>query len=236
LIVVSKEKKNVFTKKATKRKKPLDLPFLEDSLDMPLRELLELMGHQIKKRTMYFGIRALKNPLDFWIYCDIISEVKPDIVIEIGNRFGGSTLALAHVLDNLQRGNVIGIDIDHSQVPRIVKRHPRIKLITGDACESLEKVKEFINKKDKVLIIEDSAHTYENTLNVLRKFSFLVTRGSYFIVEDSIGHHGLDEGPHPGSYEAIEEFMKDNDDFQIDRTKENYVITWNPKGFLKKIK
>lgn len=226
----------MFTKKALRRKEPLVLPFVEASLDMPLKELLLLMGRQFKKRTMYFGIRAIKNPLDFWVYCDIICEVKPDIVVEIGNRYGGSTLALAHVLDNLQRGKVIGVDIDHSQVPRIVKRHPRITLITGDACESFDKIKELINKRDKVLIIEDSAHTYENTLNVLRKFSPLVTRGSYFVVEDSICHHGLDEGPHPGPYEAIEEFMKDNSDFQVDRTKEAYVITWNPKGFLKKIK
>lgn len=226
----------MFTKKALKRKKPLVLPFVETSLDMPLKELLVLLEHQFKKRTMYFGVRAIKNPLDFWVYCDIIWEVKPDIVIEIGNRFGGSTLALAHILDSLRKGKIIGVDIDHSQVPRIVKKHARITLITGDACETFYKVKELINKRDKVLIIEDSAHTYENTLNVLRKFSPLVTHGSYFIVEDSIGHHGLDEGPHPGPYEAIEEFMKDNSNFQIDRTKETYVITWNPKGFLKKIK
>ena len=136
----------MFTKKALRRKEPLVLPFVEASLDMPLKELLLLMGRQFKKRTMYFGIRAIKNPLDFWVYCDIICEVKPDIVVEIGNRYGGSTLALAHVLDNLQRGKVIGVDIDHSQVPRIVKRHPRITLITGDACESFDKVKELINK------------------------------------------------------------------------------------------
>ncbi len=225
----------MFQRKALRKKKPLVLPFVEASLDMSLKELLGLMNRQFKKRTMYFGVRAIKNPLDFWVYREIICEVKPDIVVEIGNQYGGSTLALAHVLDNLQRGKVIGVDIDHSQVPRIVKRHARITLITGDACESFDKVKELINKKDKVLIIEDSSHTYENTLNILRKFSPLVTRGSYFIVEDSIGHHGVDDGPQPGPYEAIEEFMKDNTDFQVDRTKETYLITWNPKGFLRRI-
>lgn len=142
---------------------------------------------------------------------------------------------MAHVLDNLRTGKVVGIDIDHSEVPRSVKRHPRVTLITGDACESFDTVKELIGKKDKVLIIEDSAHTYENTLNVLKTFSPLVTRGSYFIVEDSIYHHGLDDGPCPGPYEAIEQFIKDNSDFKIDRTRESYFITWNPKGFLKRV-
>jgi cephalosporin hydroxylase len=63
-----------------------------------------------------------------------------------------------------------------------------------------------------------------------------VTLGSFFIVEDSIIHHGVDEGPNPGPYEAIEEFMKDNTSFQIDRTKESFFITHNPKGFLVRIR
>ena len=86
------------------------------------------------------------------------------------------------------------------------------------------------------MIIEDSSHTYENTLNVLKTYNPLVTPKSYFIVEDSICHHGLDDGPNPGPYEAVETFMNESCNFEIDRTKESFFITWNPKGFLKKIK
>jgi len=152
---------------------------------------------------------------------------------------GGGTLALAHILDNIGSGRVIGLDINHDDVPLIVKEHPRIQLIRGDACGSFPKVKNLININEKVLIIEDSSHTYENTLNVLRTYNSLVSKGSYFIVEDSNINHGLDfpnEFLSGGSYEAIEEFVKENDDFIIDRTKERFVITWNPKGYLKKIK
>jgi len=226
----------MFTKKALKKKKPAVLPFVEENMNMPLKEVLAIMQRQVKKRTTYFGIRALKNPLDFWSYHEIICEVRPDVVVEIGTCYGGGIMALAHVLDNLQKGKVIGVDITHNEVPSIVKAHPRITLITGDACASFDKVKALVKETDKVLIIEDSAHTYENTLNVLRKYHSLVTPGSYFIVEDSICHHGLDEGPNPGPYEAIEAFMKDNRDFQIDRTRESFFITWNPKGFLKRIR
>ena len=85
-----------------------------------------------------------------------------------------------------------------------------------------------------VLVIEDSAHTYENTLQVLNLYSCFTKPGDYFIVEDSICHHGLDLGPKPGPYEAIEEFVSKNNDFIIDRKKESFLITWNPKGFLKR--
>ena len=219
-----------------KANKSQEVPTIEHNLNMPVKKVLALMQERIKYQTTYFGVPALKNPIDFWVYREIIFEVKPDVIIEIGNFYGGGTLALGHILDHMQKGRVIGLDIDHEKVPPIVKEHPRITLITGDACESFDKVRELIREKDKVLIIEDSAHTYEHTLRVLRKFNPLVTTTSYFIVEDSNCHHGLDEGPKPGPYEAIEKFIKENSDFEVDRTKESFFITWNPKGFLKRIK
>ena len=39
----------------------------------------------------------------------------------------------------------------------------------------------------------------------------------------------------PGPYEAIEKFTEENKNFEIDREKESYLITWNPKGYLKRI-
>jgi cephalosporin hydroxylase len=128
------------------------------------------------------------------------------------------------------------VDINHDTVPDIVKNHPRIKLITGDACEKLNAVKDIIPEEAKVIVIEDSAHTIGNTLNVLRKYSPLVSFGSYFIVEDGIINHGLDTEMPAGPYEAIENFILENNNFEIDRTKESFLITWNPKGYLKKIK
>ena len=35
--------------------------------------------------------------------------------------------------------------------------------------------------------------------------------------------------------EAIEAFIENNDHFEIDRTKEPFCITWNPKGYLKRV-
>ena len=59
---------------------------------------------------------------------------------------------------------------------------------------------------------------------------------AYLIVEDGICHHGLDEGPAPGPYEAVETFLSEQDAFVLDRSRENFLITWNPKGFLKRVR
>ncbi len=215
---------------------PVNTPTIEHNLSMPVKTIIEIMQRRITQNSTYFGVRAIKNPLDFWVYAEIIHDLKPDFIIEIGNCEGGSILALAHLLDALGNGSIIGLDIDHGRIPPIVWDHPRIELITGDACAAIDAVKERIKPGAKVLVIEDSSHTFDNTLNVLRTFSPLVNAGSYFIVEDSLCQHGLEDGFFPGPYEAIEEFMKETGQFEIDRSKEAFFITWNPIGFLKKIR
>lgn len=207
---------------------------METSLDLRLREVIPIIQDRIMKQTTYFGIPTLKHPYDAWAYQEILFEAQPDVVLEIGNNCGGSTLALAHLLDAIGKGRVIGLDIDHSRVPDLVRDHPRITLIEGDACAGLERVLALVADTDRVVVIEDSSHTYENTLDVLRTYHHLIRPGDYFIVEDSICWHGLEHGPDPGPFEAIETFVAENDDFWIDRSKESFLITWNPKGYLRR--
>ena len=208
--------------------------YMEDSLETPLRDILPIIQEGIMNRTTYLGVRTLKNPMDAWVYQELLFETKPDVIVEIGNASGGSALFLAHLCDIIGRGRIIGLDLSHKDVPEHVKHHPRITFIEGDACECFQQVEQLISKEEKVLVIEDSSHTYHNTLNVLRLYSNLLKAGDYFIVEDSICHHGIVEGPNPGPYEAIEAFVKENRDFEIDRSREHFFLTWNPKGYLKR--
>lgn len=193
------------------------------------------MQQRIVEQTTYFGVPALKSPLDYWIYQEIIAETRPDIIVEIGNRFGGSTLVLAHLCDILRTGQVIGVDITYELVPDTVRQHPRIRLIDGDACACFKEVSQWCPADKRVLVIEDSSHTYTNTLNVLRTYSQLVKVNDYFIVEDGICHHGVEVGPKPGPMEAIETFVGERVDFEIDRQQESFVMTWHPKGYLRRI-
>lgn len=208
--------------------------YMEDSLDMPLWRVLEIMQDRIMNRTTYHGVRTLKNPSDFRVYQEIIVETRPQVIVEIGNKCGGSALALAHICDLLGAGRIIGVDVSHANIADKVRAHGRITLIEGDACASFARVTELIDPTERVLIIEDSSHTYANTLNVLRTYAGLIQPGGYFIVEDSICHHGLAIGPKPGPYEAIETFITERPEFEIDRSRESFLITWNPKGYLRR--
>lgn len=207
---------------------------MEEHLDLPLSRVLSIMQKRILSRSTYFGIKALMSPLDFWVYQEIIYASRPDVIVEIGIFEGGGTLSLAHICDLLGSGRVIGLDLSHQAVPEKVRNHPRVTLIEGDACRSFEEVQKLIGREERVMVIEDSSHTYENTLQVLRTYSRLIQPGDYFIVEDGICQHGLPEGASPGPYEAVEQFVKENEDFEIDRDQESFMITWNPKGYLRR--
>lgn len=177
----------------------------------------------------------MKFPLDAWIYQEIIHEVQPDVIMEIGNLYGGSTLFLANMLDLENKGKVIAIDIDHSHIDF---EHKRINWITGDvnSHEVISKVRSLLKPDDKVIIIEDSSHTFDNTLEVLRNYCRFVSVGSYFIVEDGVCKYPFIDGPKPGPYEATHEFLKNHQEFIVDKSKEKFVLTYNPSGYLKKIR
>ena len=41
------------------------MKFMEDNLDLPIRELLKIMQERSLKRTTYFGVHTEKTPIDF---------------------------------------------------------------------------------------------------------------------------------------------------------------------------
>ncbi len=187
-------------------------------------------------KCYWMGIRACKNPLDAWIYQEIIYEVKPDIIIEIGSWEGGSTLYFANLLDLLGKGLVISIDIDRTNYRA---KHNRIVTITGDSSslEIVSKVAKLCENKS-ILVVHDGCHSKEEVLKDLQLYSNFVSIGSYFIVEDGIidllkpwvfGFYV--DGP----LAAVEEFLSKNSKFVIDRERERYILTHNPKGFLRRI-
>ncbi|MGD0552335.1 MAG: CmcI family methyltransferase [Sedimentisphaerales bacterium] len=208
-------------------------------LNMSLREWL--IYHQqniVFDKCYWMGVRALKNPFDSWIYQEIIHEVKPDILIEIGSAEGGSTLYFANLFDLIGKGQVISIDIDRTNFK---VKHDRIIVITGD-CSSQDvagKVSQLCQGK-RTLVIHDGDHSKDAVLRDLAIYSKLVSVGSYLIVEDGVidlfkpgdGMGRLYEGP----LKAVEEFLIANPDFVVDMEREKYLLTYNPRGFLKRIK
>ncbi len=186
-------------------------------------------------RATWLGSQALKNPLDLWIYQEIMAETRPDVVIETGTYRGGSAYFLSSVCDMLGSGEVVSIDIEplRDDYPQ----HPRITYLAGRSStdpEVLDEVRERVEGR-RTMIVLDSDHSQGHVEAELEAYAPLVPVGCYLIVEDSnIGQ--IREDLMPGPLQAIETFLAGRDDFEIDREREKFLLTFNPSGYLRRVR
>ncbi|MEP1487163.1 MAG: CmcI family methyltransferase [Algibacter sp.] len=205
---------------------------------LPKDEEVKLSINSIDKghhEVTYNGVKAIKCPFDYVIYQMILHEVMPDLVIEIGTNIGGGTLYIADMLNNIGHGIIHTIDINDLADPK-VRMHERITIFS-DGWENYDL--EITRKFEKILIIEDSSHTYKNTLNVLNKFHPIVSKDSYFVVEDGIVNAlGWEKEFEGGPLRAIREFLPKNTNYTVDRKWCDMFgknATFNVNGYLKKV-
>ncbi|MEI8175344.1 MAG: CmcI family methyltransferase [Candidatus Omnitrophota bacterium] len=187
--------------------------------------------------SMYWmGVLTNKCPMDMWVYQEIIHEIKPDLIIECGTNRGGSALFLASMCALIAHGEVVSIDIEEKEGR---PRHERLQYLRGSSVseEVLERVRGFVRGKKRVMVMLDSDHRKSHVLAELKAYNGFVTQGSYLIVEDTnINGHPVAPDFGPGPMEAVEEFLKGSKDFIVDKSKEKFYLTFNPGGYLKKIR
>jgi cephalosporin hydroxylase len=88
-----------------------------------------------------------------------------------------------------------------------------------------------------VLVTLDSDHRMAHVLNELRLYSKFVSVGSYLIVQDTAHNgHPLRTTYGQGPMEALEEFLKENQDFVRDAGREKFLLTFHPRGYLKRVR
>ncbi len=185
--------------------------------------VLRRMHARVSVETTYCGIPTMKNPTDAWIYEELIWKLQPDVIVEVGNYKGGHLLKMAHQLEMMDHGEIIGVDIEPVTAPEVVA-HDRITLVTGEATLCYPAVRQMVAGRN-CLVIDDSDHGYTNTLSVLRKYSELVHPGGYMVIEDTIGIE---------AQQAVQEFLAENRSFKVDLDLEDFGVSWNPNGYLRR--
>ncbi len=186
-------------------------------------------------RATWLGAQALKNPLDLWIYQEILHETRPELIVETGTYRGGSALFLASMCDLLGVGEIVSIDIEplRDDYPE----HPRITYLGGRSSTDPGVVAEVRARAEgrPTLVVLDSDHSQAHVEAELASYAPIVPVGCYLIVEDSnIGR--IRKDLLPGPLEAIETFLARTDDFVVDREREKFLITFNPSGYLRRVR
>lgn len=125
--------------------------------------------------------------------------VREKVVVELGVRWGTSTVALLAAVND-SGGHLYSVDIDDCYgTQQLFKGEPNWTFIHGN---DMEVVKGWNKPIDHLFI--DTSHTFDHTLNELREWGKWVKQGGIITLHD-IYHAGKTE-----VYEAIEQHIKEN--------------------------
>ena len=175
----------------------------------------------------WFGRPVIQLPEDMIRMQEVIYKLQPDIIIETGVAHGGSLVFYASLMQAMDKGRVIGIDIEirpHNRTA--LEAHPlfhRIELVEGSSTDKniVADVKGMVKANETVLVILDSNHTYEHVFNELKSYSSLVPVGSYIVATDGVMQDLSDVPRGEPSWEldnptrAAADFVKIDERFEI---------------------
>ena len=161
-------------------------------------------------RNVYRGLPFYKSPFDIALYLQLLSNLKPRTVIEIGSAAGGSALWFADMLaaQGADGARVVSVDITLPDRPI----DPRIDFLRGEAAALGDALTPAL--LDALprpwLVIEDSSHLEPDVSAVLAFFHEHLQTGDYLVVEDGVA--GLLSGDHyrqidQGPNRAVRSFL-----------------------------
>ena len=202
----------------------------------------------------WLGRPIIQLPEDILRIQEVIYRIKPDVIVETGVAHGGSLIFYAGLCKIMNKGRVIGVDIEvrpHNR--KAIESHELFEFITlvegsSTSPDIVNRVWKLVLPGETVLVLLDSNHSREHVLNELRAYASLVSVGSYIVVCDGIMAR-LENAPrtHPdwtwnNPLSAIQEFVAENQNFAVHEPtflfNEGIVekrVTYCPNGFLRRV-
>jgi cephalosporin hydroxylase len=183
----------------------------------------------------WLGVPVWQDVLDLWTIQEVLSELRPALLVECGTNRGGSALFYASLFDLMDHGRIVTIDVERMHN----LTHPRIEFLIGSSTdqEIVDRVQAAVAAANgPVMVILDSDHSEAHVARELELYAGFVTPGSFLHVQDGI----IDEllimrRDRPGPLPAIEKFLAHHPEFVWERSlSERFLITHHPKGWLRR--
>lgn len=218
-----------------------DIFFARSFKSLKTRMFFRTYFYNGKWGAKWLGEEVWKQPLDLWLYQEIICERKPDVILEFGTWKGKSAKFFGDICQMIGHGEVITVDVNPCDM-----EHPLVTKIVDERGsadpEVIKKVHDLVNGRTCLMIL-DSLHRAYHVLEELRGYNDLCHVDWHIIVEDTIvaGNPVVPSWKKEygcgGPLEAVDKFLKECDGkFVRDRSAEKYMIHWARKGFLKRVK
>lgn len=186
-------------------------------------------SRQTHGMTFYDGIPILKNPMDLWVYQEIIWDLRPTLIVETGTAFGGSALYFARQMDRIGEGSVVSIDMEPNHM---LPKHDRITYLVGSSTDRFyaKAIKACASTHPRVMVVLDSDHGKDHVLSELDLYAPLVSPGQFLVVEDTnINGRPVNVdwkgGPGPGP--AVDEWLPRHPEFVEEPMARRYMLTFH---------
>jgi cephalosporin hydroxylase len=219
--------------------------------DATLRELARQWTRGAWQRNLWqgntwLGFPILQWPTDMMVVQEIIFQQRPRIIVETGTHRGGSTVYYASLLRLIGDGRVVSVDVEIPDAVRAaIAASPladRIVLVQGDskAPEVVARVRDVAAGESNVLVVLDSDHSRAHVLAELRAYCDLAPVGGYLIAMDTICSdlwdlpNGVRAWQDDNALRAVEDFLREHPEFEVDRSCEKFLVTFSPGGFLRR--
>ncbi|GIL61310.1 hypothetical protein Vafri_15701 [Volvox africanus] len=203
----------------------------------------------------WLGVQSQQDPWDLVAIQQLVWDVKPKVIYDIGTNVGGSAILFAHIMSQYAKpGEALIVSVDPKDFtvnwdaeaqrlcPRCtaVKDNPlwgqyvrfvKARAVERSALAALQKAISTFG--GPVLISLDGWHRYAEVLKQCHVLSQYVTIGSYIIVQDTKLDRFLSKA---GPRRAVHDFLKNNTDFEIDKSREAFLYSQHTDGYLRRIK
>ena len=222
----------------------LDLPPADDPTDVgfepTVRRFHDLYcrsPEQTWQNTFWLGTPLIKCPLDLWIYQEILhdEQSRPDVIVETGTLRGGSAHFMACMLDMIGSG----------KRPTTIRQPRRRGTSTARSHHLPDRIVGRTPDRDRRRGGDPSGRARDGDPRFqapqgpraggVNAYAHLVTAGNYLIVEDT-NIELVEERGRARPAGGFGEFLRENDDFAIDRSKERFMMTFAPSGYLRRKK
>jgi len=222
-------------------------------------------GAQYSYNFHWMGRPIIQYPQDIVAMQELIWDIRPDLIIEMGIAHGGSLIFSASILammdmcDAIEEGKtldpstskrkVLGVDVDiraHNRAA--IEAHPmaaRIQMIEGSsiAPDVIAQVAAVAGQYDRVLVCLDSNHTHDHVRAELEAYAPMTSVGSYCVVFDTLIEDMAEDeypdrpwGKGNNPKTAVYDYLKTHPEFEIDKSiPDKLLITVAHDGFLRRV-
>jgi len=199
----------------------------------------------IQRGTLHYryrGRQMLKCPFDLALYTELVGDLRPGTILELGSFKGASALWFADVLraHGLNESRVRSLDIKPvTDIDDPMVTYGHIDLADPATWPTAA----FIDGlRRPILYVDDASHQYDHVLGLLRFAHGWLRAGDYLAIEDGNIDYmpGYPQHFNGGPLRAIREFLAEHpEEYRIDRRRCDFYgtnVTWNIDGYIERVR